>query len=81
MNKNKKLRRQLFPIMAADLESHRPNFIGKILCPLCLKPFDAEANEAGLVTAEHIIPAKLGGDSFTLTCKDSNSLTGAKLGE
>ena len=79
MNNNKKLRLRLFPGIAADLKRRRPDLAGKVLCPLCLNPYDKEDCEKGVLTAEHIISGLLGGDSYTLTCTKSNNGDGSEL--
>jgi hypothetical protein len=45
-------------------------------CPCCRRLFTREAAESGLLTEEHVPPAKLGGRALVLTCKDCNGEAG-----
>src|SRR4051812_16717812 len=79
MNAMRQLRRKLFHAISADVVKYRPEYAGKVLCPLSLEPFDSESIVTGRLSAEHIIPGALGGDAYTLTCGDLNNKNGAKI--
>lgn len=48
-------------------------------CPCCLTAYPREAVAAGILTEEHVPPARLGGPGLLLTCKDCNSNSGTSF--
>ncbi len=48
-------------------------------CPICRNIFPFEAIDTGMLTLEHVPPAKLGGKPIALTCKKCNSIAGYSI--
>jgi hypothetical protein len=76
-------REQLFDHLTADLAVYRPELVGYVKCPFCLRDFSRAAfdiDEHGTkLTLDHVIPGSLKGKAFTLTCKSCNNAHGSKF--
>jgi hypothetical protein len=79
MSDSKEICKRFFWELAADLMNVRPSMTDVMQCPLCLRLFDRSAVEAELVSVEHTVPGKLGGDADTLTCTGCNNKQGSAL--
>lgn len=69
----------IFDCFSNNLELVDSSYKGLYRCPICLKLFKKADLENNVLTVEHIIPEKLGGKIFTLTCKTCNSECGTYL--
>lgn len=74
-----KLEYKLFEKLSSDYRETQPLMNGKIPCPLCLNIFSREDIENKCLSLEHIIPRKLGGSVYTLSCKSCNNRHGTEL--
>ena len=75
----KPVRLLLFDRLEDDLRKVVIGKAGVICCPMCLKEFDRNAAESGLLTEEHVIPESTGNQEVTLTCKPCNSTLGHQI--
>jgi hypothetical protein len=68
--------------LTADLATVRPDYVDRVLCPLCLRSFERGAlldkGDDGL-SLEHIIPGSLGGTGTSLSCRRCNNKQGSAL--
>src|SRR5262245_34192686 len=49
------------------------------ICPICCNAFTREDAKTGLLTAEDVPPASLGGSPLVLTCKPCNNAAGTRI--
>jgi len=68
----------LFDVFSDNLALYRKDCRGRFMCPLCLRTFPRDRIGADLSRA-HIIPEKLGGKRWTITCKKCNNKIGSEI--
>jgi len=70
---------RLFNFHSRDLFRVSSAAEGGFRCPICLRSYLKGDLKSEKLTLEHVIPKKLGGKVYTLSCKDCNNRHGSEL--